>query len=189
MNKSILVIDDYCSQAQAVRDRVLSGELQNVTGPHGELYTNISRVPAPELESLLAEALGFEVVIRESGFRYDLKGEFPHNHAHADTVCAEYAAIVYLNPDTDCKGGTGFWKHKGLGIDRMPTGLQPDEEAVLVADWSIPEKWKLASFVGMKFNRLLVYPTSLFHSRYPHEGFGVDRSTGRLIWIAFFSKK
>lgn len=51
------------------------------------------------------------------------------------------------------------------------------------------DRWALNGLVGMKFNRLLVYPTCLFHSRYPRQltGFGDTPATGRLIWGCFFS--
>jgi hypothetical protein len=48
------------------------------------------------------------------------------------------------------------------------------------------EAWEQIALAPMQFNRFITYPTSYFHSRFPHEAFGAGPADGRLIWVCFF---
>lgn len=188
MTNAFLVFDNFAPDAAEVRETVKAGELKDFIGPHGEKYTNTSDFAVPHWHTLLEKAVGFPIQFLFGGFRMDLAKEFPFNFAHADVACGDYAALVYLNPPEQCKGGTAFFKHLASGRNRLPDEMTEEERLAIEADWYKMDAWMPESMVGMKFNRLLVYPTAMYHSRFPHEGFGTGREDGRLIWVAFFNK-
>jgi hypothetical protein len=56
----------------------------------------------------------------------------------------------------------------------------------LSKDWHEAEAWDQLTLAGMKNNRLIIYPSQVFHSRWPWQGFGTGPENARLIWCAFF---
>jgi hypothetical protein len=192
--KELLQFDDFAPDAAAVRQAVIDGEFSTQTGPDGAQYTGISQYPVPQWYQRIAELRGRPIVPRISCFRMNLAGELPHSWVHSDDICAQFASVLYLNKPEQCKGGTAFWKHRLLEIDR----LLPKEELTkrgidadafycqMTREWKILDHWEQIGFVTMQFNRFITYPTCLFHSRYPHEGFGSGPADGRLIWICFY---
>jgi len=122
---------------------------------------------------------------------------------HTDTgMGAQYACLVYLSDapadrEFDAMYGTAFWRHEKYGKSwTLPLkkghfiDIDKKEHDRLITDDSQDQsKWKIDSFVSVKKNRMLIYPTGIFHSRYPWKGWGKDQTNGRLIWMMFFDKE
>lgn len=168
-----------------MRKAIIEGPVEDVIGPDGAKYTNISRYPGDEVLSAMREKIGSRIEPVLSFARFDMKGELPHNFCHADTICADYAALLYLNKWGSPVSGTAFWRHTEYGCNAL-TG-QSETDLALERDWNDHEKWEMDGFVKSDFNRLIVYPTKVFHSRYPHEAFGTTKEDARLVWICFFN--
>ena len=194
--KELLQFENFANDAEFVRTGVVKGGFATKTGPDGADYTGISTYPVPQWYERIAELIGNPIIPRLSCFRLNLEGELPHSWVHSDDICATYASVLYLNPAGKCKGGTAFWKHGPLDIDRLPPrselkGRGIDDVSfyrMIDREWKKLDPWKQVGFVEMKWNRFITYPTCLFHSRFPFEGFGSGPSDGRLIWICFYDK-
>lgn len=193
---TLLQYDDFAPDAAKVREVVINGGFKEERGPDGLRYTGISRQQVPHWRNLLEEVLGHRIDVKMAFFRLNLAGELPHSWVHSDEVCqSEYAGVLYLNTPEQCRGGTAFWKHRELGIDRLPApdeleaeGLDPAKWYALMNEhWRELGRWEQVSLVGMRFNRLITYPVNRFHSRYPFEGFGQGPQDGRLVWVVFYS--
>src|SRR5580658_3449137 len=192
--KGIWNFDDFAQDAEEVRERVISGAFRSHVGPDGATYTGISDVPVPHWPDRIAECIGAPIEPKLSCFRINYAGEMPHSWVHSDDICAKYASVLYLNPPEQCQGGTAFWRHEGLRIDHLPTREQIAASGfgadwfleMMTREWKELKYWRQVGFVPMQFNRFITYPTSLFHSRYPFEGFGTTPADGRLIWICFY---
>lgn len=190
----LLQFDDFAPDAEAVRNSVINGAFSTETGPDGGKYTGISQYPVPTWPDRIGELIGQKIVPKLSCFRLNLAGELPHSWVHSDDICAKYASVLYLNRPEQCSGGTAFWKHEQLGIDRLPSRADLEARGVdadgfykgMDRDWKDLGLWKQTGFVAMKRNRFITYPTCLFHSRFPFEGFGKGPEDGRLIWICFY---
>lgn len=190
---TLLVKDNFSEKAESIRKSVIAEGFGDEVGPDGFNYTGINKSERPELVDKVG---GFveEFDMKMSFFRLNLQGEMPHSYVHSDEICADWAGLLYLNPVETSRGGTAFWRHKQMKWDRVPDndevealGLSQEEFGEqLSEDWKKQELWEMSGFIGMKFNRFLVYPTKVFHSRYPHEGFGQDGNDGRLVWVCFF---
>lgn len=190
----MILKDDFATDAEKVRRAVIDGRFSIQTGPDGAKYTGISMHPVPQWFELIAKLVGKPIIPRLCCFRLNLEGELPHSWVHSDDICAKYASVLYLNPPSQCKGGTAFWKHKTLGIDRLPSKAELTEKQVnweefykgIEQEWKKLAAWTQIDFVPMVWNRFITYPTCLFHSRYPFSAFGKGPEDGRLIWICFY---
>lgn len=182
----ILQFEDFAADAESVRQSVISGEFSTQQGPDGAMYTGISAFQVPHWKDRIAELIGKRIKCGISCFRLNLKGELPHSWVHSDGICAQYASVLYMNEPKQCKGGTAFWRHRVLNIDRLPLGEDGDFYRQMDSDWKDLSLWEALFIVPMAWNRFITYPTSLFHSRFPFEGFGTGPQDGRLIWICFY---
>lgn len=195
----LTLFDDFLPNGwcQKLREEVLadgfSTELIDEAKGHAPTpyYTvNIGRDMSQMFDHITA-ALGQKVLPELQAFRLGAEKSHLHNYVHADHTCASLACVYYLNRQEDCQGGTAFWRHRIHGWDFMPTQNQLDEAGYtleqLKADWHDPNAWEQVTLAGMKENRLIVYPTQAFHSRWPWEGFGTTPDNSRLIWCGFFN--
>ena len=183
-----LIADNFVGDLTAVRKAVIDGPFTTKTGPDGGVYTGISTYPVDHWFARLAHIVGCKIKPKLSCFRLYLKGELPHSWVHSDDICADFASVLYLNLPEQCKGGTAFWEHTKLGLNRLPKNESPEFYKQMDLDWKDQSLWKQVGFVPMRWNRFITYPTSWFHSRFPFEAFGEGPKDGRLIWICFYDR-
>lgn len=189
-----LVADDFAADALEVRKAVLSGGFKTEVGPDGALYTGISQYAVPHWFTQIEYYVGAPIIPRLSCFRINYVGEVPEVWVHSDDICAKWASLVYLNLPEQCSGGTAFWRHRALGMNHLPSredlarrGVNPEEfYPFMEREWRKLDDWEQTALIPMRSNRFVTYPTSVFHSRFPFEGFGSTPADGRLIWVCFY---
>lgn len=194
MKHTLLTVDNFSPDLARIRQEVINQGFDSETGPDGLQYEGINKTQYPELIAAVEAALEKKIIPRLACFRLNLAKDKLHSLIHADTICARYAAVLYMNLPMHTRGGTAFWTHTGLGIDQVPTAEEIHGCGMSVKwflehlrmDWDNLAHWVQTGFVGMKFNRFVTYPTNMFHSRYPFEAFGETAETGRLIWVCFY---
>ena len=97
------------------------------------------------------------------------------------------AGSIFLNENSECRGGTGFYKHKKSNIDYELSYV--DETFKETAHyWAInetyksikehdhiltfdskkidPEEWELQYIIESRFNRFIMHPSYIFHAPY-----------------------
>lgn len=103
------------------------------------------------------------------------------------------SSFIYLNTPTQCKGGTGIYRH-------IPTNALHSDQSRTNLDWlankpldkpltESTDEWKLEVMVEMKFNRLVAFNSSVIHKIYwPEEDqpFKYDIREVRLALNNFF---
>ena len=103
------------------------------------------------------------------------------------------AAVIYLNDNEECAGGTAFYRHKETGLDIVQRNSELNstydnypqkrkDYGDLITESN--EEWEMIDFVDMKFNRMLVYPPNVFHSGYMDRNDFVDYD--RITQLFFF---
>lgn len=200
MKLTTAVADDFFKNAFNVRAFALAHDFNVAPEFQGHRYKGCVPVADPkllsELEAGLAKIHGAPCKVTLAFFRLSLHNEDTPVWIHPDSSCDEMAAVVYLTRPLYCYGGTAFWKHRGLGLDYYPDMADCELNSIVPGQWlaeqvnqdgQSSDAWEMTGLVSMKFNRLVTYPTKLFHSRYPKESFGNNQDDGRLILAAFYS--
>lgn len=166
----------------------------------GHTYTGIGRGYEPEkIWGYISVMLGKVVRPELEYFRLGTATEKPTTYIHADGICANSAAVLYLSEAPDgIQAGTAFWKHKETGLYAAPdekwirSNIGDSADAVagflskINSDGNDESKWVMTDLVGQRFNRIVTYPSNIFHSRYPQAAWGNDVNDGRLVWTGFF---
>jgi hypothetical protein len=185
------VIEDFLpeAEAQALRELALAADYEPFLTPGTDSVQvrRAARMPLPAVMRGLGEALGRPVEAAYSGFRLDYAGEHPNTPVHFDGDVSRWAAVYYLNPPGQCRGGTAFWRHRQTGLNAVPPDATADIEMAYRIEGNHADHWTLESIIGMRFNRVIVYPTNYFHSRYPIGGWGTNPEDGRLVCGVFFN--
>lgn len=192
MNVSLKIIDDFHPLPEELLACALS--LPDKDEVHdGYTYKGWRRYEHPGfkqiMESRLSNAVDGPVSIILHSFVVATKGVETTQWIHSDLGMGEYAAVLHLHKHP---GGTAFWKHREIGDDHvtqwMIDNAGPDKIAAkLREEGQNEDAWEMTSLAGAKFNRLVVYPSALFHSRWPKDNLGDTPEEGRITWVAFFN--
>ncbi len=183
-------IDNFhpCGRAIAALARTLK------YGPQehkGHVYKGVGLGYSPELfyETLAIHLGRAEIKANMEFFRIGTKEDAPTTYIHADSGEAKNAAVWYLSePPEGMVAGTAFWKHRETGKWELTEEDRKDAAllAKLDADGADESKWIMTGLAGQKFNRLVTYPTNIFHSRYPKDAWGNDATDGRITFACFY---
>ncbi|MCC6369616.1 MAG: hypothetical protein IT236_01285 [Bacteroidia bacterium] len=105
---------------------------------------------------------------------------------HSDEPYNDMTIVVYLTPNLPFDCGTSLWQHKQSGLfdPAMPADARrlkmklSDLRQQLEKESMQREKWNEVDRVGYRFNRMVAYPSGVFHSATRH--YGQDNTNGRL---------
>lgn len=200
MKSNIIVIDDFYSNPNEVRQFAL--EQQYPEPVDGYTYpgrNSLSGYYPQELHERFESILKQKLTPADPNgyFRISLETDTYRQDIHVDS-CWEFGAVCYLNPPEQSidEAGTSFWIHNKTKIDRCP---QTDDEAKLFNYSSSKEawwttvygegldrsKWTRYFLSPMKYNRIVIFRTNLFHSH--NYNFGTTLQNGRLVQLFFFN--
>jgi hypothetical protein len=165
------------------------GRLASVAGPTGPLLRLVNGlVPDSGGRSLVIHPayrgrLTFAVLSQPGTDLRPLQRQ-----PHFDGFC-DFAAVLYLCRPGDCQGGTSFWRHRRSCLEYAPCRGDPRSQALLEPfaardEWHLISRmmkdglaevgggyitesngrWKRLDVVEMRWNRLVLYDSRLFHS-------------------------
>jgi hypothetical protein len=200
MNRNIIVIDDFHSNPDEVRQFALSYTYPEPQEGYTYPGRNSNEDYYPQelhqkFESILNKSL---TPANPNGyFRLSLETNTYRQDIHVDPVW-EYGAVCYLNtPEQSIdEGGTSFWMHNKTKMDTCPTS---DIEASVCGYSSTKEAWFTTVYgegldrsqwtryflSPMKYNRLVIFNANLWHSH--NYNFGNTLENGRLVQLFFFN--
>ena len=107
---------------------------------------------------------------------------------------AMFATVLYLNPEENIQGGTSFFRHNATGLTNMEkvhTPFKRTEEYWNFKEWIydfsgkaedlidndtslIDDVWEEEHHIPMKFNRMIIYPSYMWHSAIVKTGWYKD---------------
>lgn len=191
-----LIVDDFFPDPRNVREALLKLPYAGFTNPQDAVYyPDVAKVPAwiaEEIKIGIAHAMNpicppFSEVWPEIKIppfaRLSLSGNQAPHQAHTDVVMGELTAIIYMSLPGHYPGGTQIVEH----VDGMKVHPQTQDEVKLWAkDTNNFDMWNEVGGAAMKFNRLFVLPSNLFHRAMPIGGFGNCVENGRLVIGTFF---
>lgn len=133
----------------------------------GPIYEDIVKELYPEIYGMRNDHT-ISNSLRDSTFIVNVmtSNNLPPRTPHIDHP--EYwalASAIYLNTDEECAGGTAFYTFDGKDTG-VEYGLYPNDRNLdhYVADSE--GSWKLEYLAEMKFNRMIIYPASMYHAAY-----------------------
>jgi hypothetical protein len=200
MKQNIIVVDDFYQNPQEVREFALKAKYPEPTDDYtypgrnsnGSYY---SQDIHQSFEKLVKEPL---IPADKNGyFRISLETATHKQDIHVDPSW-EWGAVIYMSAPEDCidEGGTSFWKHNTLHSENIP---KTDEEAqfygyptykecwwtTIYGDGLDRSKWSRYFLCPMRYNRLVLFRTHLWHSH--NFNFGNTIENGRLVQLFFFN--
>jgi len=142
-HQAALVVDDFYVDPEYVRDIALALDYADTRGTYPGFEARVSIDPSgllARVRELIDPALEISKNYRTS-FVFSLMDErvsaslrhYPH--PHADNVgegIACLAGMVYLNPPSQCRGGTGFYRHRETGVAEDRGEISPGLAAYMV---------------------------------------------------------
>lgn len=201
MRKNLIVIDDFLENAEQLRDIGLKLSYPEIPG-YFPGRNSVERINIDGLTEIVGgiteEALQPVVQDFSHGkFRIALSGDTGQGDIHFD-FSATWSGVLFLTRPEDCQGGTAFFRHKASGTDQAPL-TESELKAMGYADYDqmvqkiVQEdgidrtKWDLQMQVPMRFNRLVLFNSWLWHTAGP--SFGDRLENGRLIYLMFFTPR
>jgi len=183
MQTNVIIIDDFYGNPDGVRNFALQ-QTFDVTGnyPGSRTKTFMTEDVKRVLEKIIhPHGGGIHEWFETDGFTgsFQLTTAEDRSWIHTDHVNT-WAGVCYLTPDAPHTGGTGLFRHRHTGamlFDEMPKDYNYEARDMT--------KWDLVDVIGNKYNRLVLYRSSIFHSSLDY--FGSTPEDGRLFQLFFFS--
>jgi len=106
-----------------------------------------------------------------------------HSDLNINGQKPDRALVLYLSPrEREDLHGTALWEHHMYGRE-IPKGITNEEyDKMIKVDAEDLDRWRLSSVIGYERNRLISYPSSYFHSKYPN----VSWKEGRKVYVMFY---
>lgn len=197
-DETVIVIDNALTEPQVLRQLALQANYPTLDQPHYHSGRNSERRFQLEgMDGFISHLTGQQVAPDFSSvhakFRICTEGEEGSGGVHVD-LC-HWTGILYLTLPEHCKGGTSFLRHRASGQTRSPVypedwekwgGIERDKlsHEVMIQDGKDMSKWEVTQRVDMKFNRLVLFRSWLWHMAEP--GFGSTLEDGRLVYLMVY---
>ena len=200
MRRSIIIIDDFYSEPEKVRQIALNSPYPSPESTYTYPGKNSQdKYYPPELHNRFESILNRKLTPAQPNgyFRLSLESDSYRQDVHVDPSW-EFGAVCYLNSSEQCidEGGTSFWMHNKTKMERCP---QTDQEAKHYGYSSAKEawwttvygegldrsKWTRYLLSPMKYNRIVIFRADLWHSH--NYNFGNSLENGRLVQLFFFN--
>ena len=187
-----LIVENALSDFDAFRLHCDKADYSGVVNPMDKVFypgitQDIPKEIQNEIIGKIQYVLGRDIKSYDMFIRLQTEGEEAPHQAHNDYIMGDGLAIIYLNREEHCKGGTSLVSHIETGMSG-----QPDTEELLKAwqrDHNDYNKWKVDGLAEMKPNRMLLIESDRMHRAEPAGGFGKDSLDGRTILGCFFRFK
>lgn len=199
MQTNLIVIDDFLQNADQLREVGLQLSYPDIPG-YFPGRNSMERINVDGLTELASHAAGERLApvggdYSHGKFRIALEGDKGEGDIHFD-FRATWSGVLFLNRPEDCQGGTEFYRHKATGTLQAPN-TQAELNAMGFGDYDElitrivredgvhRDRWELEMKVPMRFNRLVLFNSWLWHTAGP--SFGNSLQNGRFIYLMFFA--
>ncbi len=177
MTNDVRVFDNFVANPAEYRERALAREFRSYDFEGGITFHGIATPTPNTVPALLMRKFpGIEPTL--SFFRKSPAGQVEPHWIHTDVDMGDWTALLYLNPDPPAGDGTAFWKHLATGARQSAIAHERSVEG------RTPEGWEPWRVVTARFNRLVLFPATFFHSRRLYENWG-DGDAARLTQVTF----
>lgn len=198
---NVIVFDDFYADPFAIRKIALEAEYRDVRNLNYPGYQTVHSFTSKAVRQKFEEILGKPLDISHEDvtfgkFRIMLKESKSRLNVHLDGGF-DWTGVLYLNLPRDCEGGTAFYRHKETGLEGAVQGealakfgcktWDELETNIIERDTLRPDAWDETMFVGMKFNRLVLFRGGKHFHCHTHS-FGTSKADGRMTQNFFFNE-
>lgn len=191
----LIIIDNFYSNAEDVRDYILTQEFSVKGNYPGRRTKSFATTELKEIIQSYVEPFGGKIIefpipkndgsdsdkIYNGSFQYTTSRD--RSWVHIDGY-NNWAGVVYLTPDAPLSSGTAFYRfHDGTTCTKDMNILNSKVETDNFSQDMT--KWKKMDEVGNVFNRLILFNANRFHMSQDY--FGDSKENGRLFQVFFFS--
>ena len=162
---------------------ILLPELDYLVGYVIQKCTDFKNIDPKNVESLYQlNAIYSDVEVKRASIQ-----------PHVDTTL--YGTVLYLNPEEDIQGGTSFFSHSSTGLTNMEHVHKPfkrTEEYWNLREWTydfmkkseekidcdsllMEDVWEEEHHIKMKYNRMIIFPSYMWHSAIIKKGWYKDK--------------
>lgn len=178
----IAVVDGVLSDPMAYRQAALAAPFRSHSiGP--ATFHGIGMAPTDELPQRIRAHFGGQLEPDVTFLRQSPAGQVEPNYIHTDLDMGQWTGILYLTEHPREDDGTTFWRHKPSGAIQS-TAATKDAWLEEIVAWRDDSQWEPWQTAPAAFNRLILFPAALFHSRSIRENYG-EGEGARLIQIVF----
>lgn len=199
MKKNIIVVDDFYSDSMQVRNAALNAGYPEPESTYTYPGKNSEKnFYSEEIHSRIESIIGKKLTPAPNNgyFRLSLEKDSCQQDIHIDPSW-DWGGVLYMSDPKDCvdEAGTSFWRHNELQIEEIPRGDSSSKEygwsnykeswfSTVYGDGLDRSKWTRYFLCPMKFNRLVLFRTHLWHSH--NYNFGDTLENGRIVQLFFF---
>lgn len=189
----VLVKDDFYDDPESVYQDAKRADYYEPKDSTG--FRSRSVFHKPGIKTKLEKILGIKINrwdtdpldengIFYQGFSKGKRKEIPG--VHSDEPYNDITIVIYLTPGLPLNCGTSLWMHKQTGLTDpvMPADAKRLKRKIssireqLERETKLREKWTEIDRIGYRFNRMVAYPSGIFHSATNH--YGSSNNEGRL---------
>jgi uncharacterized protein DUF6445 len=174
--------DNVLKDPDTYRHKALQAPVHTVTIVNPVVFQGLAECDDPELPEWLVARFPFATP-GITYFRRQPEGQVEPNFIHTDRDMGDWTGVLYLNPHPPMGDGTTFWEHR-LTHARASTADTLDVLHEEWMTWRSLDHWQPWYTVAAKFNRLVLFPAPLFHSRAVHGNYG-QGAQARLTQVIF----
>ena len=186
----IYIVDDFVPKGlfNILQEYLGSGEFNEVISGGKDFYIKES---LPDFDEYVLHALskieGKKLYNILSFFRTsndDLDTTWRiHSDLNINGEKPDRALVLYMSPrEKEDLHGTALWEHDVYGREIPKDTTDEDYDRMIDVDAEDTDRWRLSTVVGYEENRLVSYPSSYFHSKYPN----VSWKEGRNVFVMFY---
>lgn len=190
----ILVIDDFLADPDEMRQSAISSGFgtwrpnKGAIGPDKFDGVNFYGNHAVGVRALAKHIRG-AVYPNKFFFRVTTE-DTDEAVVHSDIFTGDLTCLLYLSKQED--SGTEFYRHKPTDTYSLPplkkfyADQAHFDQMKIDCSHRDPAVWEKVNMVEAKYNRAVIFPSPVFHCRYPYTGFGRGVEDGRMIWGCHF---
>lgn len=179
----VSVIDGFLDDFDALRAHCDAVDYSGEVNPYdGVTYPGISFDIPDKVRKEVVNKL--RAINPKLFLRITYEGERVPHSAHNDRLMGKKGCIIFLNRESDCKGGTSFVRHKVHGMEFGPE--TDDQLKVWQRDTNNYDSWDITSMVNMAPNRALIFDSERMHRAETPSAFGNSPKDGRLAMVCFY---
>ena len=171
------ITDDLLDNIDSHVEEILKGEFIDIED--GEVTFKNIQVRGEDIVYKKVSEIFTRHEVVTNFIRKSPKYQDEPNFIHHDGMMGDITAILFLNKEYPDESGTVFYEN----IDTKEAYCRD------ITQVNDGKSFRETMRVKMRYNRLLVFPSRLYHSRSLEENFGEDDNNSRLVQVLFLNLK